>query len=200
MEPNIILIVGKAAVGKSTLSNKFREDGYIIISMDDIIKEKIIPVIDNLKREPWIAFRLYKDDYSNNIINNARELFINEIIKLIDPNKKIVIEGSLTDQKTIAKIFSNINFKLYYVRPIDINTYILHIKDRFVDNPTDYGRIGFLRSADINGLALDDYVKNGINGKIINELIQKVVESEYSKIEETYNHYLKYFDVTVYFT
>lgn len=197
MENDIVFITGKAAVGKSTLSNEFERKGYMVVSMDEVIREKVLPKLDEIKEEPWIVFKLYKDD-SNPTINMAREMFIDEMRKIIDGNRKLVIEGSLTNCDAIKRIFENRKFTLFYVRPKDEETYVSRLKERFCKQPDDYGRMGFLRSADTNGSALNDYKRNGITGNLITELIIKVARQEYPKVEETYQHYKKQFDVTTY--
>jgi hypothetical protein len=51
---------------------------------------------------------------------------------------------------------------LYVVRPPNIFTYIKRLIQRFIDDPLNYGRLGFLESSDIDGKALQDFQKKGI--------------------------------------
>ena len=197
-EDSCVLITGKAAVGKSTLLGEYVKKGYMVISMDEVIRNHVIPKIDEFKQEPWVAFGLYKDDHTNPTINKARDLFIQEMQHAIKGKKNIAIEGSLTDINTIQMIFRNRKFMFYYVKPKDEETYIKRIKQRFCENPEHYGRMGFLKSNDLDCSALKDYNKHGLNGKIITEFIERVGKLQFQKINDTYEHYKKQFDVNVY--
>ena len=95
----------------------------------------------------------------------------------------------------IRSIFSsNDEFILYVVRPPNIITYIKRLKQRFIDDPLNYGRLGFLEISDIDGKALQDFQKKGIDGEIIKTLIEKVAKERFPKHEELYQSYLAEFN------
>lgn len=86
-------------------------------------------------------------------------------------HKKILIKGALWDPNTIKNIFGDDNqYIFYYVKPSSIEVYKKRIEKRFILEPYKYGRMDRLRKLDIDGKALDDYLKNGIKGAVIQKI------------------------------
>jgi len=109
--------------------------------------------------------------------------------------KKVIIEGQLKSHQLIRSIFeTNDEFIFYVVRPPNVSTYIKRITQRFINDPLNYGRMGFLYNCDIDGKALKDFQINGIDGKIIKALIKKVAKDRFPKHEEVYQSYLPEFN------
>lgn len=159
MDNNLIYITGKGAVGKSTVAKMYREKGYELVSLDKLIKEKILPHFEKLLSEDEI-FAIYNLGDNGKIINKAKEMFKKMVKNIIAGRKgKMVVEGSIADNKLIKYLFGNI-FTLLYVMPSSSIDYKNKIMARFNENSCNYGRLRFLKSVDTNGNALKDFLKN----------------------------------------
>ena len=192
---NIIFITGKAASGKSSVSKKFEQDGYFLVSLDEIIRDELAAEMKNDVQTEFdgdytYLYRVYRNDDNTPIISKARDLFIKIVKNIIKKHKKVVIEGSLWNTGAIRKIFGKDNeFTFYFVRPKNEKVYLERLKLRFMEDPNNYGRLGFLWKNDADGKALADYHKNGINGKLIHDLINTVGKKEYDRVDEWINRY-----------
>ncbi len=187
MSKNIIFIVGYSGSGKSFLSNKYKNKGYTIISTDTIIK-------NYLMKDPndTIHFLLYGS--RANTIPESKNKFVKIIKDIIKKTKKIIIEGQLTFE-LINEITDKKEFDIILVKPANRKIWKEHLINRFIDDPANYGRIGWIKKYDeeINKAGLNDYIKNGINGKIIKKIINKVVKTKFIKHEETEAYYKEHF-------
>ena len=114
--------------------------------------------------------------------------------KLKEHNGKVVVEGGLQSHTLIRKIFgSNDDFEFYVVRPPNLKAYTKRITQRFVSDPNNYGRLGWIKNADKDKKGLEDFLKNGIDGKIIKALLRKVAKERFPKHDEIYQSYLPEF-------
>lgn len=205
---DIIFIAGKAGSGKSYIAKKFEAQGYILVSMDEVIRNTIIPkftkeIKNELKGEVWRIFRIYREGNYGPIINKIQQVFAREIRHKIRAERKkgnkVVVEGSLWNNKVIREIFGiDHEFTFYFMKPKSEDIYIERLKDRFEEDPNNYGRLGFIKGSDKGGEALNDYKKNGINGDIIKRLLEEVGKKEYKRVKEWYDHYNKEFDIKIY--
>ena len=192
---NIIFITGKAASGKSSVAKKFEKDGYFLLSLDELIRHELALEMKNeidaeFNGDYTYLYRLYRNDDNTQIISKARNLFIKTVKDIITKHKKIVIEGSLWNNDAIRQIFGKDDeFTFYFVKPKNEEIYLERLKLRFIEDPNNYGCLGFLWKNDADGKALKDYNKNGINGKLINNLINTVGKKEYARVDEWINRY-----------
>lgn len=124
----------------------------------------------------------------------AKKYFIDYIKDKIKKYKRVIIEGTIKDIDMINKIIDN-KCKFVFVAPIDEKTYLYNLTDRFVESPDNYGRINFIAIKDTNKDGLNDYKKNGINGKIITKLLKDVAHEQYKKICDLYDYYANHFNV-----
>ena len=192
---NIIFITGKAASGKSSVSKKIEQDGYFLVSLDEIIKHELSLKMKNeiqteFNGDYTYLYRLYRNDDNSPIISKARNIFIKIIKDIIMKHKKVVVEGSLWNIDAIRQIFGKDDeFTFYFVKPKNEEIYLERLKLRFMEDPNNYGRLGFLWKNDADGKALADYHKNGITGKLINNLITTVGKKEYDRVDEWIDRY-----------
>jgi len=192
---NVIFITGKAASGKSNVARKFEQDGYFLVSLDEIIRHELASemthdVQTEFNGDYTYLYRLYRNDDDTPIISKARNIFIKIIKDSIAKNKKVVVEGSLWNNDSIRKIFGKDDeFTFYFVKPKNEEIYLERLKLRFMEDPNNYGRLGFLWKNDADGKALADYHKNGITGELINNLINTVGKKEYGRVDEWINRY-----------
>jgi dephospho-CoA kinase len=197
-----IYISGKGASGKSTYANIFKQKGYYVVHLDDVIKDKIFVLFKNHIENNTISFcdlfKIYRNDVKSNILNEIKIKFIEIIKEYIKKYDKCVIEGTIKDVQMIKDIFDGFEFKFYYVIPKNIESYTRNITSRFIKEPNDYGRLGFIQSEDSNKNALNDFNENGINGMIISKLLKKVGDEQYKKIKELYDFYNKDFVVEIF--
>jgi hypothetical protein len=180
-----ILIVGYAGAGKSFLSKKYQKT-HVVINADEIIRT-FLKIDDS-------AFDIYQTNIPDSLLN-IKNKFI-ESVKMITDNKSFVIEGQLKNVHLIKEIYGNESkFQIIVVKPKNVKSYIKNLKSRFESDPANYGRLGFLENSDIsNGKqGLNDYIKNGIKGKIINELINKVAGERFYKHDELEKYYKNHF-------
>lgn len=195
----VVFIAGIPGVGKSTVAKKIADSGYILISTDQIIYDRIIPLFqDEIKNEfdgrESAMFGVYHPNKYHPVIKRARRKLIKVVRKMIDNNvrsdSKVVIEGTLLNKELIRGILgSNDRFVMYFIKPVSKEEYKKRVVKRFVEDPDNYGRMGRLRSIDKSGEGLADYRANGIEGEIISGMIDKVMELKYKKISEWVKHY-----------
>jgi len=192
---NIIFITGKAASGKSSVAKKFEQDGYLLVSLDEIVRRELATEFKNEVQTEFggdysYLYRVYRDDDYSPTIKKARNMLVKIIKDIINSNKKVVVEGSLWNNNAIRQIFGkDDDFTFYFVKPKSEKLYLERLKHRFMEDPNNYGRLGFFMKNDPDGKALEDYHKNGINGTLINKLITTVGKMEYGRVEEWYNKY-----------
>jgi hypothetical protein len=187
MNKNIIFLVGYAGSGKSFLSNQYKNKGYTIISTDEIIRKQLM-------KDPndTIHFLIYSS--KSNTVLESKKKFVKIMKQIIKTTNKVVIEGQL-NVELINDIIGKKEFDIILVKPSNKKIWKEHIIKRFIDDPANYGRIGWIRKYDeeINKAGLNDYIKNGINGKIITKIINKVVKTKFIKHEETEVYYKEHF-------
>lgn len=198
----LIFISGIPGSGKSTVAEEFGRQGYYIISTDKVIDEKIVPLFSKEIKEEFnnkkaVIFGIYHPKDYGPIIKKARKNFIKIVKKMIKKRQKkgdkIVVEGTILNKKVLRGIFGrNENFKFYFIKPKNKEEYKQRFIKRFEEDPENYGRLGRLRKLDKDGKALEDYRNNGIKGKIISELIKKVIKMKYDKMGEWIEYYTEW--------
>lgn len=191
---DIIFLTGKAAVGKSTLANKYIKKGYCILSFDEIIKNEVSKFFSHIEIKD--LYKIYRSDINDSETLKLKAKFVKIVKKKIKQNKKIIAEGGIRDFKIIREIFGrDKDFKFYYLVPKSKEEYVKRIFKRFTDDPYNYGRLGHVRNYDKDGKALNDYKKNGIEGKVITDLLNRVGNEQYNAIDKQYNYYAEEFNV-----
>lgn len=189
IDKNIIFIVGFTGSGKSYLSEQYKKHGYYVISADEIIRENLMK-----DSSDGIHFLLYNDNKSS-LVPESKKVFIKIIKNLIKKYNKVVIEGQL-QADIINEITGKNKFEIILVKPKNKAIWTKNIINRFVEDPANYGRVGRLKKYDEenNKIGLDDYIKNGIEGKYIKKLINKVISTTYNKQAETKDYYKQKFN------
>lgn len=180
-----ILIVGYAGAGKSFLSKKYKTKNYIVIDADETIRELLLKNKSDLR-----GFDIYQSSIPDNLLPFKNEFI--EFVRNKTQNEKFVVEGQLKNVTMIKELFGDEqNFNIIVVQPKNEKSYIKNIKLCFKNDPANYGRLGFLENADDknNRQALNDYIKNGFNGKIIDQLINDGAKSRYFKHAELEEYY-----------
>lgn len=198
----LVYISGIPGSGKSTVAKDFEKKGYYLISTDIIIENNIIPLFTKEIKHKFngkktVLYGIYHPKNYGRIIEKARNIFVKKVKNIIEKQhnkgKKVVIEGTILNEKVLRGILGdNKNFKLYLIKPKNKKIYTERFIKRFTEDPENYGRLGILRKLDKDGIALKDYKKNGVNGKIISKLIKKVVDIEYCKMKEWVYYYTKW--------
>lgn len=175
-----IYVSGKGAVGKSTFAKQLAQQlNFVLISLDDVIHNEFA---DNF--ELYLPNGAFPYD-TVNFVSRVRELILESSIKC-------VVEGTIKCNDLINQIFCGFpQFTFYYIIPIDECTYARNIRERFLAEPEKYGRLGFLKKMDVDykALMMMDYNINGINGTIINDIINQVASCQYKKINELLEYY-----------
>lgn len=182
---DIKIIVGYAGSGKSYLAEQYRKKGYFIVSCDEIIKEHLMK-----DSSDTVHFGIYEKNINKKLSKSANK-FILIIKKIIKQHKKVIIEGQLKNIDMINKIVGKNKYTIILTKPRNKSSYVKHLISRFVNNPANYGRIGILEVIDNrNGrIALNDYIRNGMNGRHIKKLIKDGADARYCRHEELHDYY-----------
>lgn len=190
---NLIYISGYAGSGKSTFASNFRKDGYKILHIDEFIRNEMSVKFGKYNVH---LFDLYSVQLSDKLIElEIDKYFINYLKSFINKHKKVVLEGQIKNQYLLKSIFREQNIDVYIMKPKNQTIYKKRITSRFINDPANYGRIGFLEAEDIKTgkQGLNDYIKNGINGKIIKKIINTVARDKFYKHDEYFNYFKKIF-------
>jgi len=126
----LIMLIGLPASGKSTCANQLKEDGYVIYSSDELMKE-LFGTVNEFSKNGKLFEELQKrikNDLLNgeNVVYDATNLnckkrihFIKNVLKDIDCNKKAVIIATPyndcidRDRKREKKVGSHVIEKFY---------------------------------------------------------------------------------------
>lgn len=127
--------------------------------------------------------------------------FIKIIKSLIKTRKKVIIEGQLHVGLIKNIVGKNTNYQVVLVKPKNKIIWLKNLISRFEKDPANYGRIGWMKTYDEenNKIGLNDYIKNGINGKYITQLLKKVVNGKYHKHKLVLEYHRKHFDNLIVF-
>lgn len=178
-----LLIVGEGSSGKSTYANNYKNMGYYILHLDDFIRNKVSPEFNSIP-----VWQIYNKEIHDVLKKNKVYIyFINTIKNIIKKHTKIVIEGSLKNKEIIHNIFKNYDYKILIIKPKNKAIYVKRVIKRFIKDPANYGRLGFLAVEDrtyMSGSGLNDYIKNRTKGKIFNKMINNAVNRVYKKHKE----------------
>lgn len=196
MENKVVFVSGKGATGKSTFAKTFK--GYYLISLDEIIRisvAKRLGITENKKIAE--LFNLYKVEECSELILKAKEIFVEFVREEISKHYQVIVEGTIKDNGLIKKIFEGYEFTFYYMKPKTMEEYEMRIKQRFIESPDIYGRLGFLEKSDKDKKALLDFKENGIDGKVISNFIRVSANEQYKIIEDLYQYYAKEFSLSI---
>jgi len=136
IKPNLIFLTGKSGTGKSYLSGKLEEVGYVPLELDLIVRKLGKKYNVGTAPDYDTAFQVYKGKGSVEIKRD----FIKEIHKFIEKNigKPIIIDGAISDPKMINKVFSK-KYKVFtfvYLFPNSVSKYGERLMKRFVKDVT----------------------------------------------------------------
>jgi hypothetical protein len=177
----IILIVGYSGSGKSTISKKFGET-YHVLELDKIVNNNV------KKRFPKLnVYQIYKYEIPDVLKKHkVDEYFVKQVRNIIQKHKKIIVEGTLKNKAIITSIFKNYDYTIMIVKPKNKSIYRERVISRFIADPAHFGTLGFLGTEDskVDFAGLNDYIKNGIQGKIITKVINRAVNRVYHKHNE----------------
>jgi guanylate kinase len=202
---NLIFLTGYAASGKSTISSKYIEKGYHVISTDDVIRDELIPLFEGqIKGQRLFSVQLYKDKYKDDKVwVSAKKKFL-EIMKEkveegINLRKKVLVEGQLRIPEDIRYIFGeDDNFSILVVSPESIESYADRLTSRVKNDPDNYGRLAHIRARDKDGSLLHDLLTNGKDGELWRPFIMEVSEELFPKHQRGIDHFQENFgEITI---
>ena len=90
-----ILLVGRAASGKSTTAKYFKKKGYYILSTDDVIKNDVIPKFMDKIDGSYLYSVQNKTNNKNKTWIKSQKYFHTKLKKLVKKYDKILVEGQL---------------------------------------------------------------------------------------------------------
>jgi guanylate kinase len=128
-QPKIIFLTSKSANGKSYLADKLTKFNYITLELDLIVRK--LGKKHKVGKSPDYdeAFKLYKNNLPEKIIND----FIKQIHLFIkkNKNKNIIIDGAISSPELIRKLFVDIDYKFIYLYPTSIIRYSERLIKRY---------------------------------------------------------------------
>jgi predicted kinase len=166
----IILIIGKSCSGK-TYYSKLKFPDYKIIHLDRLL----INISKNLN-----IFNIYKNNHTS--INKFYEKLKSEIKN----NKKLVIEGAISNAEIINKISEMTkNIKIIYIHPKTPKDYLERIMKRVKKNDNS---LTFIKNYE-KAIDKEKFIKNRCLGMIIRsvERYQDLLKNTKKKISFVLN-------------
>ena len=93
----------------------------------------------------------------------------------------------------------NDNFQIYVVVVSSVEEYAKRLSSRVMQEPEAYGRLGWIRIADVDGKAKEDLLENGPDGAIWKPFITRIAQSRYKKQWRSHKEIADHFpDVKIY--
>ena len=170
-QPRLIFLAGKTCVGKSTFARSLKKFSYKHLELDLLIREKVVKKFKIADANE--AYLVYKDKAPR----EWQQSFEKATHNLIEENlkfSKIVVDAAIADVKVLKRIFSeNLNdFLCVYLYPFDQKFYYQAIFNRFVKDIKTKTQ-SFPIWDYITPEILDDYLKNGKDGRKIDGVIRR---------------------------
>jgi len=132
-KPEVIYLSGKTSTGKSTLANRLNSEmSYQIIELDQVVE---VAVVKKLSLPD--PSRVFVEVYRNRSQRDLIDLFVSaaqaDIQKLLQNNKRVIVEGAIANPITLKELFAEIpNFSFIYIHPRNLSTYQHNLLSRFV--------------------------------------------------------------------
>lgn len=131
LKPRLTFLTAKSASGKTYLSDALKEEGFVILELDNIVRSLGKKYAEGTSPNYSKAYNVYKNQSSNAL----KKDFISHIHAFIDANynKSIIIEGAISSAELIRKIFSRkyASFTFIYLLPSSIKRYTERITERY---------------------------------------------------------------------
>lgn len=171
----VIFILGKGGVGKSTYSRKLSTN---IISVDEIVR-------------PWDDPNSSDDDYVFNVYRPGGNDYIRglkcKLATIIRARlrDRTVIEGAIEDVELIKMIARGWRYSVIYLRPADVNVFkksmIKRVNEEYALSIRRLGRVWSRLSVE----ELNDYKTNGATGILFSAFMDKLARDKYADIDST---------------
>lgn len=119
--PPVIFLTSKSGTGKSYISNKLKDLGYVILELDVIVRK--LGKKHNLGKGPHYndAFlTIYKGKASEKV----KKDFIKRIRNFIKKHKKVVVEGAISSPPLIKEVFDGLDHEIYFLYPSSTQRYV----------------------------------------------------------------------------
>jgi len=132
-KPEVIYLSGKTSTGKSTLANRLNSKaGYQIIELDQVVTAAVVNKL-SLPEPSQVFVEVYRNRSQRDWI----DLFVSaaqaEIQKLLQKDKRVIVEGAIANPITLKELFANVpNFSFVYIHPRNLSTYQANLLNRFV--------------------------------------------------------------------
>jgi adenylate kinase family enzyme len=125
-------ITGRSSSGKTTFSKKLKEKGFHIVEFDHIAKTQVNNIF-NLTQDQSIDIVRGKssEEIENYFINK-----IHESIESALPDQKIIVEGTISNDRVLNKIFNGkfADYTFLFLYPLHKDKYLERIKKRFISD------------------------------------------------------------------
>jgi hypothetical protein len=174
--PEIVFVLGKGGVGKSTYSQTLSAD--TIISIDDIVR-------------PWDDSQSSDDDYAFNVYRPGGNEYIRGLKKKLSDTirsrlkGKTVIEGVIEDVNLIRDIAVGHRYSVVYLRPATMDVFkkamIKRVNEEYALGVKRLGRVWNRLSTE----ELIDYETNGAAGILFSAFMNRLARDKYLEVDST---------------
>jgi hypothetical protein len=172
----VVFILGKGGVGKSTYAKKMNADN--VINLDEIIR----PWDDPNSSDENYVFNVYRPGGNEFIKNLKQKLSITVREQL---RGRTAIEGAIEDPELIKLISEGCERKIIYLRPgtkeVFKKAMIKRINEEYAAKVRRLGRVWNRLSPE----ELRDYEQNGDKGVLFNAFMDKLADDKYSEVDST---------------
>lgn len=176
MQTNLVFVLGKGGVGKSTYAEKISDN---VISLDEIIR----PWNDPNSSDADYVFNVYRPD-GNDLIKSLKKKLIAEVHTKLKPGIN-AIEGAIEDKELIKSMGKNYKYKVVYLRPATREVFLKSMLKRVADEYKSGNKRLMRVWSKLTPDELQDYELHNESGKLFMKFMDDLADEKYATIDST---------------